>query len=110
MIVVGEFKVDIRHDKKEQRNKIETKIRRTKKNFWYDVEDQDEEQEFIKYLLALEKKKNDLSMGYYPHYNPQYDSSTEKFLESIEIFLYVHEVSNFILYFQLYACFVSVLY
>ncbi|KAK7323294.1 hypothetical protein VNO77_26760 [Canavalia gladiata] len=34
---------------------------------------------------------DDLSMDYCPHYSPDYDSSPEKFLESIERFLYVHK-------------------
>ncbi|KAK7401352.1 hypothetical protein VNO78_12767 [Psophocarpus tetragonolobus] len=34
---------------------------------------------------------DDLSMDYCPHYSPEYDSSPEKFLESIERFLYVHK-------------------
>ncbi|XP_061344505.1 uncharacterized protein LOC133290443 [Gastrolobium bilobum] len=34
---------------------------------------------------------DDLSMDYCPHYRPEYDSSPEKFLESIERFLYVHK-------------------
>ncbi|KAG4974545.1 hypothetical protein JHK87_031366 [Glycine soja] len=35
---------------------------------------------------------DDLSMDYCPHYSPKYDSSPEKFLESIERFLYIHKV------------------
>ncbi|MCH84937.1 hypothetical protein A2U01_0005775 [Trifolium medium] len=34
---------------------------------------------------------DDLSMDYCPYYNPQCDSSPEKFFESIERFLYVHK-------------------
>ncbi|CAJ1958921.1 unnamed protein product [Sphenostylis stenocarpa] len=34
---------------------------------------------------------DDLSMDYCPHYSPKYGSSPEKFLESIERFLYVHK-------------------
>ncbi|KAG5066309.1 hypothetical protein AAZX31_04G126900 [Glycine max] len=34
---------------------------------------------------------DDLSMDYCPHYSPEYDSSPEKFLESIERFLYIHK-------------------
>nr|ACU20898.1 unknown [Glycine max] len=34
---------------------------------------------------------DDLSMDYCPHYSPKYDSSPEKFLESIERFLYIHK-------------------
>ncbi|KAK7243351.1 hypothetical protein RIF29_38144 [Crotalaria pallida] len=34
---------------------------------------------------------DDLSMDYCPHYRPEYDSSPEKFLESIERFLYFHK-------------------
>ncbi|XP_057454724.1 uncharacterized protein LOC130746191 [Lotus japonicus] len=34
---------------------------------------------------------DDLSMDYCPHYSPKNDSSPEKFLESIERFLYVHK-------------------
>jgi hypothetical protein len=46
---------------------------------------------------------DDLSMDYCPYYNPQCDSSPEKFFESIERFLYVHKVCNFISYCYLYA-------
>jgi len=39
---------------------------------------------------------DDLSMDYCPHYSPKYESSPEKFLESIERFLYVHKVCTLI--------------
>ncbi|KAL9321780.1 hypothetical protein ACSQ67_009833 [Phaseolus vulgaris] len=34
---------------------------------------------------------DDLSMDFCPHFSPKYESSPEKFLESIERFLYVHK-------------------
>ncbi|XP_057738390.1 uncharacterized protein LOC130955531 [Arachis stenosperma] len=40
---------------------------------------------------AFISRLDDLSMDYCPHYKPEYDSSPEKFLESIERFLYVHK-------------------
>jgi len=47
---------------------------------------------------AFVARLDDLSMDYCPHYTPAYDSSPEKFLESIERFLYVHKVCNLISY------------
>lgn len=47
---------------------------------------------------AFVARLDDLSMDYCPHYTPSYDSSPEKFLESIERFLYVHKVCNLISY------------
>lgn len=40
---------------------------------------------------AFVARLDDLSMDYCPHYTPSHDSSPEKFLESIERFLYVHK-------------------
>ncbi|XP_027340964.1 uncharacterized protein LOC113854257 isoform X1 [Abrus precatorius] len=40
---------------------------------------------------AFVTRLDDISMDYCPHYSPEYDSSPEKFLESIERFLYVHK-------------------
>ncbi|CAI8595984.1 unnamed protein product [Vicia faba] len=40
---------------------------------------------------AFVGRLDDLSMEYCPHYNPRCDSSPEKFLESIERFLYVQK-------------------
>ncbi|RDX77816.1 hypothetical protein CR513_41998 [Mucuna pruriens] len=40
---------------------------------------------------AFITRLDDLSMDYCPHYSPEYDSSPEKFLESLERFLYVHK-------------------
>ena len=51
---------------------------------------------------------DDLSMDYCPHYSPEYDSSPEKFLESIERFLYIHKVCTLISCSYLWARFISV--
>ncbi|CAL0326253.1 unnamed protein product [Lupinus luteus] len=40
---------------------------------------------------AFVVRLDDLSMDYCPHYRPEYESSPEKFLESIEKFLYFHK-------------------
>lgn len=45
---------------------------------------------------AFISRLDDLSMDYCPNYSPQYDSSPEKFLESIERFLYAHKACTLI--------------
>lgn len=49
---------------------------------------------------AFISRLDDLSMDYCPNYSPQYDSSPEKFLESIERFLYAHKVCYMLVSFQ----------